>query len=43
MVHQLVKYELGKPFSWFPEEVENARHESDKDPLKKQIGNVAKL
>ena len=43
MVHQLVKYELGKPFSWFPEEVENARHESDKDPPKKQIGNVAKL
>ena len=43
MVYQLVKYEPGKPFSWFPEEMANARHESDKDPLKKQMGNVAKL
>ena len=42
-VHQLVKYELGKPFSWFSEEVANARHETDKDPLKKQLGNAAKL
>ena len=31
------------PFSWFPEEVANARHEADKDPSKKQLGNVAKL
>ena len=30
------------PFSWFPEEVENARCETDKDLLKKQQGNVAK-
>ena len=42
-VHQLVEYEPGKPFSWFPEEVANARHEADKDPLKKQLGDVAKL
>ena len=29
-------------FSWFPEEVANARREADKDPLKKQLGDVAK-
>ena len=31
------------PFSWFPEEVANARHEAGKDPQKKQLGDVAKL
>ena len=33
------------PFSWFPEEVSNARREADKDPkeMKKQLGNVEKL
>ena len=36
-VHQLVEYEPGKLFSWFPEEVENARREADKDLLKKQL------
>ena len=30
------------PFSWFLEEVANARREADKDLLKKQQGNVAK-
>ena len=35
--------EPGKPFSWFPEEVANARHEGDKDPLKKQLGDVVKV
>ena len=39
-VHQLV--EPGKPFSWFTEEGANARREADKDPLKKQLGDVAK-
>ena len=33
-VHQLVEYEEGKPFSWFSEEVANARHDADKDLLK---------
>ena len=42
-VHQLIKYEPGMPFSWFPEEVANARRQADKDPLKKQLGDVAKL
>ena len=41
--HQLVEHEPGKPFSWFPEEVANARREANKDPLKKQLGDVAKL
>ena len=31
------------PFSWFPEEVANARGEADKDSLKKQLGDAAKL
>ena len=42
-VHQLIEYEPGKLFSWFPEEVANARRKADKDPLKKQLSNVAKL
>ena len=37
-VHQLIDYEPGMPFSWFSEEVANARSEADKDPLKKQLG-----
>ena len=42
-VHQLIEYEPGMPFSWFPEEVANTRREADKDPLKKQLGDFAKL
>ena len=42
-VDKLIEYEPGVPFSWFPEEVANARREADKDPLKKQLGDVAKL
>ena len=42
-VHHLIEYEPGMSFSWFPEEVANARRETDKDPLKKQLGHVAKL
>ena len=38
--HQLVEHEPGKPFSWFPEEVANARREADKDALKKQLFDV---
>ena len=33
-VYYLVEYELGKTFSWFLEEVANARRETDKIPLK---------
>ena len=42
-VHQLIEYEPDMPFSWFPEEVANARREVDKDPLKKQLDDVTKL
>ena len=43
MVHQLIEYEPGKPFSWFVEEVAKSRHKADKDSLEKQLGDVAKL
>ena len=39
-VHQLVEYGPGKPFSWFPEDVANARREADKDPLKKLVAKL---
>ena len=39
----MIEYEPRKPFSWFPEEEANARREGDKDPLKNQLGDVAKL
>ena len=39
----MIEYEPGILFAWFPEEVANARREADKDPLKKQLGTVAKL
>ena len=39
----MIEYEPDMPFSWFPEEVANARRKADKDPLKKQLGDVAKL
>ena len=42
-VHQLIECEPGIPFSWFPEEVANASREANKDPSKKQLGDVAKL
>ena len=31
------------PFSWFPEEVASARREAEKNPLKKQLEDTAKL
>ena len=43
VVHQLIEYEPGKPFSWFAEEVAKSRHKADKDSLEKQLGDVAKL
>ena len=39
----MIEYESGMSFLWFPEEVTNARREADKDLLKKQLGDVAKL
>ena len=40
---QLIEYEPDMPFSWFVEEVANSRREADKDLLKKQLGDVARL
>ena len=42
-VNQLIEYKPGMPFLWFPEEVANGRRKADEDPLKKQLGDVAKL
>ena len=42
-VHQLMEFEPGMHFPWFPEEVTNPRRKADKDPLKKQLVDVAKL
>ena len=33
-VHHLAEYKPGKSFSWFPEEVANARRKGDQDPPK---------
>ena len=33
----------GKLFAWFPEEVADARRQSDKDPEKRIVGDTAKL
>ena len=42
-VHHLIGYEPGRPFAWFPEEVDNERRQADNDPSKKQLGDVSKL
>ena len=42
-VYQLIEYESGKPFDWFPEEVAKARREADSDKSKKVLGDTAKL
>ena len=47
--YQLVEYEPGTPFAWFPEEVADARRggdarrQADKDPSKKLLGDTSKL
>ena len=38
-----LKWKKGNSCTWFLEEVAIARCEVDKDPLKKQLGNIAKL
>ena len=42
-VHNLIGYEPGRPFAWFPEEVSNARRQAGNDPSKKQLGDFSKL
>ena len=43
MVDHLVEHESDKLLSWFPEALTNGRPEADKDHLKEQLGDVAKL
>ncbi|XP_057316834.1 uncharacterized protein LOC130657857 [Hydractinia symbiolongicarpus] len=40
--YQFIEYERGKPFSWFPEEIADARRQADKDPDKRIAGDTAK-
>ena len=43
-IHKYLKYESGRPFSWFPEEVSNARRDGDSNPaLKKKLEDTKKL
>ena len=42
-IHKYLKYESGKPFSWFPEEVSSARREGDSNPALRQLGDTHKL
>ena len=41
--HQLLRYEAGCPFDWFPAEVAEARREADRDEDKKIAGDTSKL
>ena len=42
-VHQIIEYEVDKPFEWFPEEVADARRDVDEDESKQILGDTAKL
>ena len=42
-IHKYLKYESGKPFSWFPEEVSSTRKDEDNDPALKERGDTKKL
>jgi hypothetical protein len=42
-IHKILKYTLGRPFQWFPEEVSNARRDGDNNPALKQLGDTYKL
>ena len=42
-IHKYQEYKLGKPFSWLPEKVGNARRDGDSDPALKQLGDTYKL
>ncbi|XP_057290834.1 uncharacterized protein LOC130613518 [Hydractinia symbiolongicarpus] len=41
--YQFLKYARGRPFEWFPEEIADARRQTDKDPDKRIAGDTAKL
>ena len=42
-VYKILKYQEGRPFKWFPEEVSNARRDGDSNPALKQLGDTYKL
>ena len=42
-IHKYLKYEFGQPFSWFSEEVSEARCDGNIDPSLKQLGNTYTL
>ena len=42
-IHKYVRYEIGKPFSWFLEEVSKVRHDGDNNLALKQLGDTYKL
>ena len=42
-IYKYLKYKSGRPFSWFPEEVSNARRAGDSNPALKQLGDTYKL
>ena len=42
-IHTYLEYQSRKPFVWFPEEVSKARHDGDKDPTLKQLGDTYEL
>ena len=42
-IHKYIKYESGKPSSWFPIEVTQARCNANNDPTKKKSGDTSKL
>ena len=42
-IHKYLKYNSGKPFSWFPVEVSRARRDRDNNPVLKELGDTKKL
>ena len=41
-IYKYFRYESGKPFSWFPEEVSSPRQHGDNDPALKELGDIKK-
>ena len=42
-IHKYLKYQSGKLFSWFPEEVSKARRDRDNDPALQELGDTKKI
>ena len=42
-IHKYLKYDLGKPFEWFLEEVSQVRQDGDNNLALKQLGDTFKL